>query len=128
MAKGQRLHEKRRTSPHEATLPQITSLDMIETILPRYVWVDEDDNQVSPIHKELRSAFNFVNGWSDRWARIVEQYGDPTEEGTSWTGSVDQLTKSGKPPVKLKRVVINIKVDDVTEEEQRMAEIMMGEM
>lgn len=126
MAKG-RVHEKRRNL-HEPTVPQIFTIDKIESVLPRYVWVDRDDRQVSPIHKELRSAFNFVNGWNDRWTRIVEQYGDPNEEGTTWTGNLDQLTKSGKPPVKLRRVVIDIKVEDVTEEEQKMAEIMMGEM
>lgn len=121
MARGAE-HTKR-----ESTIPQITSIEKIETVLPRYVWVDEDEKQVSPIHKELRSAFSFINGWHSRWARMVEKWGTPND-GEYLHREFEAMTKSGKPPVKLKRVEISITVEDITEEEQKMAEIMMGEM
>ena len=127
MAKGS-LRDRSR----EPTVPQITSLDQIETILPRYVWVDEDDNQVSPIHKELRSAFNFVNGWDEKIERFKREMGDEDlgfDDIAADPGrrmSYQKLTRSGKPPVKLKRVSIEVTVNEATEEEKTLAGVMLG--
>jgi hypothetical protein len=117
----------------EPSLPQITSIDQMETILPRYVWVDEDDNQVSPIHKELRSAFNFVNGWDQRFERIKRECFDDEEPSPEviqrdprFQRAYQQMTRSGKPPVKLKRVRIEIKIEEPSGEEQSLAAVMMG--
>lgn len=128
MAKGA-THDRSR----EPTVPQITSIDQIETILPRYVWVDEDDNQVSPIHKELRSAFNFVNGWSERFERLKNAFYEDEEltpeqvkNDPRFQRAYQQMTKSGKPPVALKRVKIEIKVEEPSEEEQALAMMMLG--
>jgi hypothetical protein len=117
----------------EPSLPQIVSIDQIETILPRYVWVDEDENQVSPIHKELRSAFNFVNGWSERFERLKKAFCEDEEltleqakNDPRFHKAYSQMTKSGKPPVALKCVKIEIKIDEPSEEEQALAMLMLG--
>lgn len=122
--------------PREASLPQITTIDQIETILPRYVWVDEDDKQVSPIHKELRSAFNFVNGWQHRFDRLITEASEQGEKLTEeeikhdsrFQTGYQKMTRSGKPPVKLKRIKISIEVLDPTEEEQTLAKVMLGRL
>lgn len=110
----------------------------METILPRYVWVDEDENQVSPIHKELRSAFNFVNGWDERFERLKREFckdedldpDDLTPEmikhDSRFQRAYQQMTRSGKPPVELKRVTIEIKIEEPSEEEQALAMMMLG--
>lgn len=124
--------------PREPSLPQITSIDQIETILPRYVWIDEDDNQVSPIHKELRSAFSFINGWQDRFERLKRAFcadedldpDDLTPEmikhDSRFQRAYQQMTRTGKSPVKLKRVTIEIKIEEPSDEEKTLAAVMMG--
>lgn len=115
---------------------QITTIDEAEAAMPRYVWIDEDGAQVSPIHKELRSAMHFINGWAANYERVQKERQRMRDSGIENAETVEtradqtltQLTKSGKPPVKLKRVMIEINVVDPTEEEMKLAEIMKGKM
>lgn len=113
-------------------VPNISNIniDHIDTVAPHYVWLDEDDAQVSQICKHFRAAMDFINGWQERWDKQVDrnisfsnsEARDFKSEYSPWR----KLTRSGKPPAKLKRIEVEISVVDCTDEEQAKANIMMG--
>jgi hypothetical protein len=111
-------------------VPKIDAVEKakIEETSPRYVWLDEDDNQVSPIHREFHSAMTFVNNWKGRWDLLIKRYGEPDTDKYAFTsyGKFRALTRTGKAPLKLMRVIVRISVEDSTEEEQEKAKIMLG--
>jgi hypothetical protein len=83
-----------------SVIPHITSIKP-DDLAPRYVWVDEDDNQVSPVHRNFRTALNFVNGWHERWEKLLNRYGNPTPENLhQFESGYVQMSKTGKPPIK----------------------------
>lgn len=114
-------------------IPKIDSIEKskIEEITPRYVWIDEDGNQVSPIHREFHSAMTFVNGWQTRWDLLRGKHGRDfdIEEEMSYTYSKFRaMTKTGKPPKELKRVVVRVAVEEPTDEEKDKAKVMLGDV
>jgi hypothetical protein len=92
---------------------------MSETI--KYVWLDEDGEQVSALHKNFATALNFINGWHDRYMRLKQRY--PGFEHSSM--HYQAMTKSGKPPVQLVRVVIRTDHEELTEAERMIVEAML---
>lgn len=100
----------------------IKSIEEADLAQPRFVWVDEDGHQVSPVHTTFRRALNFISGWQGNFDRIK---GLEEQTGHILPAS-KQLTKTGKPPVALKRVVITATVEDLTEDEQRLVAVMRG--
>lgn len=93
----------------------------------KYVWLDEDGEHVSPMHNKFGSALNFINGWHDRYARLVDQ--SPTHEVDltrkhSFMG-YQSMSKSGKPPVKLVRAVVRVAQEDLSQAEQAVVDAYM---
>jgi hypothetical protein len=92
----------------------------------RYTWVDEDDNQVSPVHTDFSKALNFINGWHARWDRLVERYGTPNVDNMRrFNNAYVPMTRTGKPPIKLIRVIINIERQELTPAETEVCKTML---
>lgn len=98
----------------------IASIEKADFSQPRFVWVDEDKKQVSPVHRDLRTALNFISGWQSNYDRVRKH----EEEIGREIPALKQLTKTGKPPVALQRVKIDITIEDLTADEQRLVEVM----
>lgn len=99
----------------------IKSIEEADLKQPRFVWVDEDDKQVSPVHTTMRAALSFISGWPARFESYVEAHGGIDNIRPD---ALRQMTKSGKLPVKLKRVKISVEVEELTQDEQRLVGIM----
>lgn len=98
----------------------ITEIDAEPTPVYAYVWVDEDNAQVSPIHAKFGSALNFYEGWHERWAKIIEKHGPPTSDqlkSVVYSKAYTPMTRSGKPPVALKRLVARFSLEDLIPDE-----------
>lgn len=74
----------------------------------RYCWVDEDDQRVSPVHKDFGKALSWISNWPGLVARLEHW----RSGGSPWTHGEESIAKlersvsiTGKPPVELKRVV-----------------------
>lgn len=77
----------------------------------RYCWVDEDDQRVSPVHKDFGKALSWISNWPGNVARLKGWH--DSGEDRRWPTSPDSVAKlerstslTGKPPAQLKRVVI----------------------
>lgn len=77
----------------------------------RYCWVDEVDQRVSPVHKDFGKALSWISNWPDLVARLESWRNDTAR--SPWPHSEDSIEKlersislTGRPPSKLKRVVI----------------------
>lgn len=99
-----------------------------------YVWVDETGDRMSPIHKSLGTAMNFVSDWHENFDRISSRLADLRHnEGESgldhWeqrrlTAAIkrmDKLTSTGKPPVTLRRLVVTTTLEDPDEDDLSVA-------
>ena len=87
-----------------------------------YVWVDEDGDQVSPRHRKFTSAMSFVTAWNDRWARIIDRWGSIESAPRQLR---DSLTRTGKQPVELKRVVVRYDFEPLSEAEETVVKVML---
>lgn len=106
-------------------VPKLKTINPLD-LLPRYVWVDEDGEQVSPIHESMRAAINFINGWHPRWGKLVERWGEPDDDDKFRKHyAYAPMTKSGKPPTDLKRVHVQISVVDIDTEERAIVDAML---
>lgn len=106
-------------------VPKIKTINPLD-LLDRYVWIDEDGAQVSPVHESLRAAIGFINGWHQRWDKLIEKWGEPTgPDDFHFQSAYAPMTKSGKPPVDLKRVHVEIEVRDVSAEERAIVDAML---
>jgi hypothetical protein len=47
-------------------------MTQIEQVI-RYIWTDEDGEQVSPLHKTFVTALAWREGWEENWERLNEQ-------------------------------------------------------
>lgn len=90
-----------------------------EGIVVRYVWLDEKGEQVSPIHRKVSTALNFVEGWHERWDRL-NRHNVPEDSNYR-----KMMTRTGEPPVKLKRVVIETKLAELMPGEQTLLDAWM---
>lgn len=73
-----------------------------------YVWKDADDNEVSPVHRDLGAAISFRVNWNKRWLKLLRRFAD--NHGGINADFVPEhlltpMTKTGKPPVTLERVI-----------------------
>lgn len=115
-----------------------------------FAWVDEDGVRVSPIHNAIGSALNFITDWNEKVDRIERQaertqaeYERDVQRYTTRGDAVpehlvqglerkvqkineakEKLTRSGKPPARLARLVTKTTVEPLTDVEQQMAEVM----
>src|SRR3954468_18060169 len=76
----------------------------------KFVWLDEDGNQCSPVHAKFRSALDFISTWDTRTERIARN-----DDGGAKYRLPQPHSKTGKPPVKLQRLVIRTYTEDITE-------------
>lgn len=107
-------------------LPEINGIEP-EELLDRYVWVDEDGAQVSPVHRELRSAIMFATAWHERWKRLIARHGEPRDtDDYRFQKNHIPMTRSGKPPAALKRLHIAIELVDATDEEKTIAKAVLN--
>jgi len=90
----------------------------------KYVWVDEDGNQVSPIHSKFSTAMHFVAAWWSRHDRVVDRWTSLENAPDTLTQS---LTKTGKPPVDLKRLVIREEAAELSESERSITDALINE-
>ncbi|MBA3431312.1 MAG: hypothetical protein H0U16_07515 [Actinobacteria bacterium] len=110
-----------------------------------YCWVDEDGGRVSPMHTSLSAALKFVERWNDWRARIEKKAARVQEEyerdavHQDWQINVferdvqaveearSKCSLTGKPPVRLRRLVTRIFVEDTTEAETSIAEALIAD-
>jgi hypothetical protein len=105
----------------------------------RYCWVDEDGARVSPVHKDFGKALSVIADWPAMLARVQRwqdeldekrrekpdsELGDANYERNNRereekriTEAMFKITRTGKPPVQLKRLVIRTLVEDLEEHE-----------
>ena len=96
----------------------------------RYCWVDEDDQRVSPVHKDFGKALSWISNWPDLVARL-QGWRDGTAN-SPWPHSEESIQKlersvsiTGKPPCKLKRVVTRTIGEAIADFEQVPVEAAM---
>lgn len=121
----------------------------------KFCWVDEDGARMSPVHKTILAALNFLVGWDDARERLEraavkaqEKYDDELERIEHWQpeGGLPQIegrkrsavqsfdydvnkineakfkiTRTGKPPAQLRRLVTSTVVQDPSEDELLLA-------
>lgn len=108
-------------------LPRLTGIKP-EDYLPRYVWLDEEGEQVSPVHQSLRSAISFISGWQTRWNTLIKRYGEYNLNNKSFfEKAYSPMTRSGKPPHQLKRLMVKTELVQLSEEEQIIADALLSE-
>jgi hypothetical protein len=98
--------------------------------LVKYVWVDEDGEAVSPQHTTFRSAVSFINSYAMRKQRIETGLKRARQRDDRWElerreTEEANLTKTGKDPVKLRRLVIAQTFEDPSADEQRVADLFL---
>jgi hypothetical protein len=101
----------------------MTQLDQVV----RYIWTDEDGEQVSPLHKTFVTALAWREGWEENWERLQEQKAEFESNTTdrSWyqrrletlAKSIAKMSLTGKPPVDLHRHVATITIEPLSEKE-----------
>jgi len=94
----------------------------------KYVWVDEDGREVSPVHAKFRSALSFYAGWHDKAERHRKRFGEDADLTQPHSGvGYSSLSKSGKAPVQLKRVVIRTYIEDLADKQQAIVDAYLEE-
>lgn len=118
-----------------------------------WCWVDEDGARVSPIHKKMSAVLAFLNNWNERKDRIEQsaaaaqtKYEEDKAlarargeaqprayEILHFENSVERINKAmnnlsrtGKPPVRLYRLINRTTVNEPTETESKMAQAMLN--
>jgi hypothetical protein len=98
-----------------------------------YVWIDEDDEQMSPTHKTLGTALAFGSTWDENHSRIqraLERIRAELKEhpGRGYDRRLEgaqnalvRLTSTGKPPVALRRLVMTTTLERPTPGEDVIA-------
>lgn len=94
-----------------------------ETI--KFVWLDEDGNQVSPTHTKIRSALNFVVWWRERFERVANNWGGFERVPDHLR---DTLTKTGKPPVRMEQRIIRTYAVELTDAQQALVDTYTEEL
>lgn len=92
----------------------------------RYCWIDEDGSRVSPVHKDFGKALSWVSDWPQAWQRMIERENNISEGHSSnyqdrereiLADLRDKLSRTGKPPRTLRRLVIRTTVESPVEHE-----------
>ncbi len=97
----------------------------------RYCWVDEDDRRVSPVHKDFGKALSWISNWPDvvaqlqMWGRKNEGRNHPYYSDESIQKLERAVSLTGKPPTKLKRVVIRTVGEPIADYEQMPVDAAM---
>lgn len=102
----------------------------MESQIIKYVWLDENGEAVSPQHATFRSAVSFINSYSMRRKRIETGIGRAQRREDGWEleryeTEKANLTKTGKDPVKLARLVVQQTVENPSADEQRVADLFL---
>lgn len=90
-----------------------------------YVWLDEDGEQMSPTHRNFGTALNFVSGWHRRVDRRRRR--DPELDLTrpDPASGYAALSKTGKPPQRLVRIVVREAQEDLSPHELAVVQAML---
>lgn len=103
----------------------------------KYVWVDEDDEVMSPIHGSLGAALGFAGDWQEKWdkAQATFERAEATPEDhrtysqrqilENAEKTAMKLTKTGKPPHRLKYHVTTVTIEDMTDAEDSAAQLVL---
>lgn len=112
----------------------------------QYVWLDEDGERVSPIHKTLGSAVNWVSEWHENCMRLQKKleelyalqatfttdserkeyaFGRCNQDIKSAENSSKKMSKTGKQPIKLGRWVMTTAVVDPNVDERRLSDLVL---
>lgn len=112
----------------------------------QYVWLDEDEQRVSPIHKTLGTAVNWVSEWHENYMRLQDKLQelyallqtfntDKERDRYSFTrcsqnikaaeNSNKKLSLTGKQPVELARWVMTTAVVDPNTDEKRLSDLVL---
>lgn len=92
----------------------------------RYVWLDEDGAEVSPQHAKFFTALSFRDRWDDHVRKLRARYGDDADlTQPSPAAGYSALTKTGKPPVTLKRIIVEVRYDELTLAEKDVLKSML---
>lgn len=94
----------------------------------RYCWVDEDNARVGPIHKDFGKALSWISNWPENRQRLEDWRGGKSK----WPVSEDSIAKlersvsaTGKPPLRLKRIVTRTVGESLADYEQIPVEAAM---
>jgi hypothetical protein len=129
-------------------MASITEESRTEPVV-QYAWVDEDNARTSPFHKDIGKAIGYVLDWTEKAERLnvaaeraqIEfenknsewRDDNPGQEPPRYRldrfeqdlRKIEQarqkLTRTGKTPKRLVRLVTRIDVEDPTDEENQLA-------
>lgn len=105
----------------------------------RFCWIDEDGARVSPVHKDFGKAISWISDWPSHMARTTEKlekaraemsqhppdsgwYRSAERDATKAQEILDRLTRTGKPPVRLRRLVMRTTVESIESHENETVE------
>lgn len=96
----------------------------------KYVWLDKDGGEVSPNHSSFRAAIGYINSYSMRKRRIETGLAKARQREDEWamnrySEEARNLSKTGKDPVKLSRVLISRALADLTADETLAAAVFL---
>lgn len=104
----------------------------------KYVWVDEDDKIMSPVHASIGKAINFASDWHENYIRLRnrrEEIEAAIEEeiNSTWNErqletvkkSMGKMTRTGKPPKDIKRVQIVTTIEEPEDLERRSGQMVV---
>lgn len=93
----------------------------------RYFWVDEDGTRISPIHSRIWTALEFINSWKQNLSHLDRQINKDEGQNsrlTRLTQAREKMMISGKPPIKLRRLVTTHTVEGPTEAEDKLVKAL----
>lgn len=100
----------------------------------RFCWIDEDGARVSPIHGDFGKALSWISDWPEWNKRIDERDTNLNLSETDiWSererAAIDKakarLSLTGKPPKKLRRLVMRTTVESIVEHERLTVDHVM---
>lgn len=80
----------------------------------KFCWIDEDGARVSPVHADFGAALSWIIKWPETVANMNKRW------GWNWKLHEDQMariTLTGKPPARLRRVVVRTMIELVERHE-----------
>lgn len=101
----------------------------------RYCWIDEDGARVSPVHKDFGKALSWVADWPESWARLNQLQSQLSDAVSERWRQLDaekiqraraRLTRTGKPPRVLRRLVLRTTTETIAEHERETVDHVLG--
>lgn len=92
----------------------------------RYMWIDEDGRVVrAEPFTDFAKALTWFQGWEARMIGLRRRLDQAEENGRDWQvdnykKDIEMMSKTGKPPVELRRVVLQATVHEISPAERRI--------